>query len=415
MSPAAAQTPAGPLSLEAAAREAVSWHPSIVEAAAQLEVQEQRIREVRAGSYPQVTGGIEAGYDSALRGDFRPRASLNVDQRIWDFGKLSSELKAERAGARASQARVLLSVDTIVRNTSYAVIEVLRSLELVDAARAQLDGVAGIARLVEARHQRGAATLSDALQTDARVDGARATISQIEAELRRWQSNLANLLGRESGPAIATELPAALRGACNFVETDWRGVPAVAEAEARLDQADAVLGRERADHFPTVSLGANARTDLADPFTDRRSEYNVGFKVTTSIFNGGATSARLRGADHARAAARAALEAARLEAARQMSEARTQVASLEERRATLDRRYSAMEQTRKLYGLQYLELGTRTLVDLLNAEQELSQIRFEQVNARYDLLRLGVDCLAATGRLRAVLGLEGMTVEGVTL
>ena len=92
-----------------------------------------------------------------------------------------------------------------------------------------------------------------------------------------------------------------------------------------------------------------------------------------------------------------------------------QTGALGERTGTLRRRFATMEQTRELYRLQYLELGTRTLVDLLNADQELSQIRFEEVNARFDLARLGVDCLYATGRLRTELGLSGMTVEGVSL
>ena len=413
--PAFPQNATGALDLEAAAREAVSWHPSIVEAAAQLDAQQQRVEEVEAGYYPQVTGGVEAGYDSSLRGDFRPRASLDVSQRIWDFGKLSSELTAERAGVRATQARVLLAVDAIVRDTSYSLIEVLRGTELLDAAHAQLEGVGSIGRLVEARHSRGAATRSDALQTEARVDGARGTIKQIEAELNRWQSNLAFLLGRDEPAAVASQLPEALRTACRAEATEWDSVPAVDEAEARLEQADALFRRERADRFPTVTLGAGARTDLGDPFRDSRSDYTVGFNVSTSLFNGGATGARMRGADHARAAARAAAETARLEAARLVSEARTQLASLEERRGTLERRFATMRTTRELYSLQYLELGTRTLVDLLNAEQELSQIRFDMVNSKYDLLRLGVDCLYATGRLRAVLGLEGMVVDGVAL
>src|SRR5690606_35507441 len=336
-------------------------------------------------------------------------------QRIWDFGKLSSELTAERAGVRATQARVLLAVDAIVRDTSYSLIEVLRGTELLDAAHAQLEGVGSIGRLVEARHSRGAATRSDALQTEARVDRARGTIKQIEAELNRWRSNLACLLGRDEPAAVASQLPEALRTACRAEATEWDSVPAVEEAEARLEQADALFRRERADRFPTVTLGAGARTDLGDPFRGSRSDYTVSFNVSTSLFNGGATGARMRGADHARAAARAAAETARLEAARLVSEARTQLASLEERRGTLERRFATMRTTRELYSLQYLELGTRTLVDLLNAEQELSQIRFDMVNSKYDLLRLGVDCLYATGRLRAVLGLEGMVVDGVAL
>ena len=68
-----------------------------------------------------------------------------------------------------------------------------------------------------------------------------------------------------------------------------------------------------------------------------------------------------------------------------------------------------------LYGRQYLDLGTRPLLDLLNAEQEIYQSRFELAGTRSDLLRLDVDCLYNTGALRAALGLEGRNLQGVEI
>ncbi|RIV84146.1 hypothetical protein D2V17_12065 [Aurantiacibacter xanthus] len=117
----------------------------------------------------------------------------------------------------------------------------------------------------------------------------------------------------------------------------------------------------------------------------------------------------------AQSAAAADFAAARLETERTFAEARAQERALEDRAVTLARRYSTMERTRELYRLQYLELGTRTLVDLLNADQELSQIRFDEINARYDLARLAVVCLHSGGRLREALGLTGEDLRGVRL
>lgn len=406
---------ATPLDFSAAAREAVSWHPSIVEAAQRLNAQEQRIDEANAARYPQISGGIGAGYDSTLRGDFRPSANLDVSQRLFDFGKLSSELDSERAGTRAARAVVLRSVDVIVRDTSYVMIEILRGHDLRKAATDQLERVRAISGLVDARLARGAVTRSDAFQTQSRVDAAESTIQQIEAEYMRWQTNLAYLLGRDQPPPVAVQIPDALDAACIPVEVQWDTVPAIEEAEALAQQAEAQARRERADRLPTISLGANATRDLLDPLGNDRGRYDFGLRVSSNIFNGGAAQARIRGAQFAQDAARAAVDNARLEATRQLAEARSQLASLGERKRTLRRRFAIMEQTRELYRLQYLELGTRTLVDLLNADQELSQIRFDEVNARYDLARLGVDCLFASGRLREAFGLDGMAIEGVPL
>lgn len=416
LSIAAAQTDEAEMaSYQEAAQTAVSWHPSIVEAAARLSQQEQRIDVAKAGYYPQVTGGIGVGYDSASRERWNPRANLGVNQRIWDFGKTASEVAAERAGVRARKAEVLLAVDAIVRDTSYSIIEIRRGRELLDVAQEQLDSVSAIGLLVETRYNRGAATRSDALQALSRVDAAESTILQIEAELRRWQSNLAFLLGRERAPQVEEGGEERFEGACQNRDIDWIQVPSMLQAEAEREQALAELRRARADRYPTISLGAGASTDIHDPLVDHRTDYNVGLNVSTSLFDGGARSAGARSADYALNAAEAALDATRLESTRVLAEARERVSILRERLGSLDMRQAKMQETRRLYRLQYLELGTRTLVDLLNAEQEVSQIRFDAVNSKYDLVRLGVDCLYTTGGLRSAMGLEGMTIEGVVL
>ena len=404
-----------------AAGEAVSWHPSIVEAAARLSQQEQQIDVAQAAYYPQVTGGVGVGYDSASTARWNPRANLGVNQRIWDFGKTASEVAAERAGTRARKADVLLAVDAIVRDTSYAIIEIRRSRALLEVAQEQRDSVSAIGLLVETRYRQGATTRSDLPSGCPRsllsrpVDAAESTILQIEAELRRWQSNLAFLLGRETAPEVNEEEEESFEYACQNRDIDWMQVPSMLQAEAEREQALAQLRRARADRYPTISLGAGASTDIHDPFDDRRTDYNVGLNVSTSLFDGGARGAGARSADYALNAAEAALDATRLESTRLLAEAREQVTIFRERLDTLDMRQAKMEETRKLYRPQYLELGTRTLVDLLNAEQEVSQIRFDAVNSRYDLVRLGVDCLYTTGGLRSALGLEGTKIEGVVL
>lgn len=65
----------------------------------------------------------------------------------------------------------------------------------------------------------------------------------------------------------------------------------------------------------------------------------------------------------------------------------------------VDERIASIRITRDLYREQYLQLGTRSLLDLLNAEQEYHGARFEQVDNAHDLLRLAVECWYQSGRL----------------
>lgn len=59
-----------------------------------------------------------------------------------------------------------------------------------------------------------------------------------------------------------------------------------------------------------------------------------------------------------------------------------------------------MDATRKLYRDQYLQLGTRSLLDLLNAEQEYYTSLNDQIESEHEIYRQSAECLYYMGRLR---------------
>ena len=407
---------ADPVTLEHAAREAIAWHPVLTQAAGELNARGEEVGVARAGYSPQISAGFVTGYDSRLTGDWRPRPQVSASQMIFDFGKVGSAVDAAEAGTRVGQAQMLLAIDGLVRDTGYAVIEFQRGEALHRVALEQLERVRTISDLVDSRVEKGAATRSDGLQAQARVEAVIATLSQIEAARRRWSSNLAYLLGRSAPPAqVEVDAPGWLMAACRQPPPDWDDVPAVMVAEAQKDEATADLRRQKAEQWPTISIGGTGTIDVSAPLSDRRSAYSLGFNVTSNVFGGGISKARVRGATYALDAADAATERARNETAQRLAEAQQQIDSLGALLKTLASREGNMAETGKLYRMQYLEMGTRTLVDLLNAEQEFQQVRFEATNATHDLRRLQLDCLYNSGRTRAAFHLTGMVVRGVTL
>ncbi|MEG3173080.1 TolC family protein [Sphingomonas sp. ZB1N12] len=415
MAPVVTANPARPLTLAEAAKEALTWHPSITEAAGVLSARGEEINAARAGYLPTVSTGLGSGYDSRVSGTWRPRPQIGASQMLYDFGKVSSDVAAARAGTRGGRAELLLAVDTLIRESAYAVIELQRATALHAVALDQASRIEQISALVGQRSKMGAATQSDALQAEARVEAASATLTQIEASKRRWTSNLAYLLNRDTPPAaVAPDVPDWLMRSCSRPMPEWNTVPSVMVADALVDRADAAVRRSRADRYPTVSLGGDASSDIASPF-GQRSIYNFGLRVSSNVFSGGITKARLRGAGYERDAAEASARRARLDTSQGMAEAQQQIDSLTRVIDTLVSRQGNMRETNRLYRIQYLEMGTRTLVDLLNAEQELQQVRFEAINTTQDVRRLQVDCLFLSGRMRDAFGFSGTTLRGVTL
>lgn len=405
----------GPLTLESAAHEAIAWHPSLIEAAGALAARGEDVKAARAGYLPTISAGVGSGYDSRVSGTWRPRPQLGASQMLYDFGKVASDVAGARAGTRLGRADMLLAIDALIRDTAYALVEYQRAAAQQVIAREQADRIREISELVGKRASLGAATRSDALQATARVEAAIANLASVEAEQRRWASNLAYLLGREVPPsAVSADMPDWLMRSCSGRRPAWDGVPAVMIADAQAERAAAALRRSRADRYPTLSLGGDASTDIASPFGDR-SIYNVGLRVSSNIFGGGITKARVRSAGYELEAAEAARRRVRNETAQRLAEAQQQIDSLSQLVVTLASREGNMRETGRLYRIQYLEMGTRTLVDLLNAEQELQQVRFQAVDITQNLRRLQVDCLFLSGRMRDAFHLSGTSVRGVTL
>jgi len=408
-----------PLTLEQAVHTALAWHPSIDEAVGRINQHTAEIDVARAGYYPKVRGGIDSSYHSSDGGSWQPRLNVSASQMIYDFGKVSSSVEARTAGANVSRTELLLGVDVLIRDTANAVIEIQRYRALLNVAQEQLRGVQTIADLVRQRSDRGASTRSDEVQADARVNAAQSTVLEIGGQLERWENTLTNLIGRSGPVNVASSVPQWLSNTCAVAEPDWSQSPAVLQAEAQRAQALAQLNLSRAQAFPTLSLEAGAGYDFnrgsENSLASDQPDFTVGINLSGSIYDGGASAAGQEAADHALVAADAAIRNSRLNVSSALTQAQSQIGSLQQMLASLTAREGMMQQTRDLYRQQYVELGTRTLLDLLNAEQELHQAGFDMANATHDLRRLGVECMFNSGRSRELLALDGTTIRGMEL
>ncbi|MDH0709608.1 TolC family outer membrane protein [Pseudomonas sp. GD03862] len=409
------------LSLTDAVLQAAQWHPSIAEAIGNLYKQGEGINVARAGYYPQISGGIRTGYDTGYGGDRNSQAlNLSLKQMLYDFGKVDSAVNAAQAAAARAQANILLVVDDLARDTAYAWIETRRYEQLMTIARDQIRGVGDIAGMARQRSDMGASTRSDVVQAESRVESARATLEEYQSQYERWRSTLAALMGRVTPPALAEGSPAELDQACKRPAQGDDRLPAVLMALAQRAHGQADLAQAKAEAYPTLSLQPQVNHYLDDDYNRDnarldRTQAGIYLNVEVPIYQGGSISARTRAAGHALTAADSAEDAARLQARRGLAEAKAQTSGLGRRLTSLEARQVSIQEARMLYGRQYLDLGTRPLLDLLNAEQEIYQSRFELAGTRSDLLRLDVDCLYNTGALRTAFGLEGRNLQGVEI
>ncbi|MBO3274737.1 TolC family protein [Pseudomonas sp. Milli4] len=401
----------GQLDLWRAVLLAVETYPSIRDSEALLEQQREAVTEARAGYLPTIQVGMNTGRQGSYGNG--QQLSLSASQTLYDFGKVDSSVLGAEAGVRFQQLQLRAEIDEVAQRAAQALIEVDRYRSLRNAAQALLDGVRQLLDLARQRAREGASTQADLAQAQSRVEAAESSLLAISTQLRQQESRLAMLIGEpvpESGVSIARER---LQRAALAIVPDMQQVTAVRLAQAEFEVADARLSLARANTRPTVSVDGSVSEymgNAGDGMDDRVYTLTVG--VRHDLFAGGAPSARVRGASQAVLAAEERIQTSKLEAQDEWDALLEQMSGLDSRMRVLAQRQKSIVATQKLYREQYLSLGTRTLLDLLNAEQEIFQAETDSVNATYDLLGAQIAFIGSTGHMHEVFQLTGLSFEG---
>jgi adhesin transport system outer membrane protein len=409
-----------PLELADAVRRAVARHPSIADAIATLAQQSGGVDVARAGYYPQVKLGMGAGLNNsggARRGNGM-LASASLSQMLYDFGKVSGAVDQSEAQVRRQQAIVLRQIDAVAQQTAEAVVRAHRYQSLAAIAQEQVNAVEKVLETARLRAKSGLSTRADPLQAESRVESARANLLQVKSLLAQSRERLATLLGGPA-PALVAALPQQLASELRFDQPpDSSLLPEVLTAEADRRVAAAQLDVAKAQRYPTLSLDVSANKAMGgvNPGTLERNGFNhtVMFNLSSAIYQGGAMDAQVRSATAAEEAARMRIDAARLNAGDQARSFREQVAGAQARLGVLAERRRSIAEARDLYREQYT-LGTRSILDLLNAEQEIHQAAADQEAVLHDLWESRIGYIGATGQGRAFYGLDNTTVQGMEL
>lgn len=414
---ATAQTGTQPdevLTLQEAVQQAIAWYPTIAESLGRLYQQNEQVAVAQSAYFPQVDGGLSSEYRTSTN-QTEEAFNISATQQLYDFGKVASDISAEKSGVVRDQARVKLAIDQLALDVSQTVVDIQRFKKLLQVAQAQIEGVSDIQALSNKRAELGASTQSDTMQAQSRLEAARETREQFQSQLTIQRNNLRRLVGQDRPISVVDTLPKGLEEACNLAEAEFNEVPEVMVADAQRDEARAQIERRQADFYPTISAEARFNQFLNQRGDEDDTDLSVRLNVTSSLYKGGATRAQRRSADFALQALQSSKDNILIDLERRLQDAQEQTLSAQSRFAILESRATNIEKTKELYRQQYLSLGTRSLLDLLNAEQEIHQARFDQINTRYDMLAVQLECLYASSGFRDMFEISDDTVQGVSL
>ena len=356
-------------------------------------------RNVDASSTSSLTGG------RVHRNETYTTSGLTaaVSQSVYDRSRWISLKQADNTIAQVEAQYRNSEIDLMVRTTK-AYFNVLRAS---DAVRVQEALLRANERQLEQSKQRfevGLVAITDVNESQAAYDRSRAGVIGAQNDLDNAWEALRKIVGPVDlplarlgdrlplSPPEPNDLQAWVKTA---VENNYSIVAALEAVESARKQIEI----ERSGHYPTLDLQAGydwSRTD-SDYGTDQDTAY-IGLTLTLPLYEGGAVRSRTRQAGYDLGATQQRLDQARREVVEGVKNAfrgvLSSISDVQARQAAVVSARSALESTQA-----GLEVGTRTQVDVLNAQRSLYQAEFDDLDSRYLYIINGVRLHQATSTL----------------
>ena len=313
-----------------------------------------------------------------------------------------SELQAAQAGMQLKIAEQ----DLILR-VAQAYFDVLIAQDSVGLVNAQKSAISEQLEQAKRNFEVGSATITDTLEAQARYDltGAQEIAAQNNLEIKRSAlQQLINSTPGELAPLGKQLKPEAPQPADmeQWVDQAQMNNLQLAIAQAATEIADKEVARNRGGHYPTVDLVANYSKNNANGGSfglgSETTNKSVGVQLNMPLFQGGVVNSRWREAEANRERARQELENARRNVAQQVRLSYLGVVSGVAQVQALQQALTSSVSLLQASKLGH-EVGVRTNLDVLNAQQQLFATRRDLYQAQYNYLLNQLHLKQATGTL----------------
>lgn len=417
-SSAAAQT------LEEALSAAYNSNPTIAAERARQRATRELTPQAVAGALPQVTGGVSYtktdGSQTLNAAIFDPTATgtteqefelatttyqVSGEQAIFTGFRNFNAIRAARARVRAGAAELALVEQDVLTRAAGAYFDVVRDMKVFAANTNNVEVLIRQKREADLRFEVGEVTRTDVAQADARLAQARANLTTAQARLAVSRASFAEIIG--AAPATLEDdpvLPSAPASLDESLSISREGAPSIVRARMAERAQKRNLQVAKGQFSPTVSLTASYQfSDEPSLFALQDEQFAYGARASVPIFLGGLNISRVREAKALHDQSRRQVEEAerRADAAVTGSWEQLQAAKANIQSATSQVAASELA----LNGVRReAQLGVRTTLDVLDAEQEF-------LNAQVSLANAERDARLATFQLLATMGALGPDVE----
>ena len=386
------------------ALDAARTHNATLQASTAALKSQQAIEEqARSNLRPSLsaTGSL---YDSeqeqsGITTDLHPSTFiLEARQNLFSGGDNFYGLSREKARTASQQASLFDTTQKILTQTVDAYVDVLVASHLVDLQESQVNLLSQQYKATQLRFEQGDVTMTDIKQAEARVSAAKAAHVEAVGSRDIAASTFSALYGKTLlDPVWPEQIPIFEKNLIDHADEAIKKHPQLIAAKETLRAAEKAHLQNRGGFLPTIDFVAQHRLNDTDN-TENTTDNRVGVEMTWSLIQGGRNFAK-------RSQSAADISAAKQTLLQTMRDLKRNLLStfynLATAQSVLDaRQIEEKASSRAKIGVEkeYL-LGRRTLLDVLDAENELLASRVSLITARGDVIKASYALKAAIGEL----------------
>ncbi len=322
-------------------------------------------------------------------------AAITAQMTLYDFGAGDLAVKAARETVLGTREQLRGIEQQVLLRAVQAYENVRRETAFLDLRRSALRVIEEEARAAKDRFDVGEITRTDVALSEARLAAAKSQLAAAEGALARASEEYAAVVGHRPGrldPAPAAPLPASEAAARQIA---MHSHPSLAEAQHKVSAAELNLERAELSLRPTVNGSAQVGVD-GDGNTAGQFSVTIG----GPLYSGGAIEASIRQVAAYRDASRSGLHLASGSVSQGIGNAFANLSVARAGRLAFEQQIAASSVAYD--GIrEEAELGARTSLEVLNAEQSLLDARASLLSAQSDEVIASYVVLSAMGLLTA--------------
>jgi outer membrane protein len=403
---------AGAETLNEALNATYKFNPRLDAARALQRATDEEVPRALSGYRPSITGTADTTYDRSTNktttginqsSESNPRGyAVGLTQPIFRGFRTKNAVSLAEATVRAGWEALRSSEASVLLEAVTAYMDVVRDQAILTLRENNVVVLTRDVSATKARLDVGEVTRTDLEQAKARRAGAVAALELARANLKISRAAFERVVGHP--PSKLVEPRSSVLEPKNLnesIEISLRESPAVVSALYREQAARFNIDLVRGELLPTVQLEANyaRRLDPSTGIEDAESTTVTG-RLVVPFYSGGEVEARVRQAKQTQVQRLQEIEQARTEVQSQVVAAWSQLLAV---KAAVESDQAAVAANRiALAGVREQEkAGERTLLDVLNAEQELLNSEVAVVTDRRNVVVASYALVAAIGRLSA--------------